>query len=328
MNFYLIGVDYKSAPPEIRQKLYLKRSQIENFWSRITVLDTAILVTCNRFDISITAYSQEEIFAYLELFKREFPLFYAHCYVKKNAFELLHYGLRLGCGLESQLSGEFQILEQLQVWLKQGRFPKSLFEFWSGIVKSVFLIRFKAGLDANENNIAKLLFADLNHLIKSSERLDIVVVGTGKVAALITEYKPDNVHLSFVTHKNRLKAEALAMRVGARVLSFEQLKTVIPNLRVLVSAASSPHIILKPGDIPDSVSQRNKPLYIYDLGFPMNIAKELGHRKNILLKNIDDLALSAKSANGNFSLAEYLIEETVKENECIKSWYTAQPLSY
>jgi glutamyl-tRNA reductase len=328
VNFYLIGVDYKSAPSEIRQKLYLKRSQIASFWGRITLIDSAILLTCNRFDISIAAGSEEQIVENLELFRKEFPLFYAHCYIKKNIFELLRYGFRLACGLESQLKGEFQILEQLQVWLKQDKLPQRLFEFWSRILKSASLIRFKSGLNCRENNIAKLLFEDLNNLNPGNGKLDIAVVGTGKVAALIAEYKPERADLFFVAHKNRLKAEVLANRVGARVLSFAQLKTIIPHLHVLVSAASSPHIILKSGDIPDSVLERDKPLYIYDLGFPVNIANELGNRKNILLKNLDDLALSAKINNGNYSLAEYLIEEAIKEDEYIKSWHAAQPLSH
>ncbi len=332
MNFYLIGVDYKSAPPEIRQSLHINRRQIESFWKGIAALDVAILVTCNRFDISISAQTEKEILANLELFKKYFPEFYAYSYIKKNAFEILRYGLRVACGFESQLKGESQILDQLQLWLKQDEFPKSLFEIWIRIIKLASGVRFKSGLNHNEINIAKLLFEDLKNIETDNGKLEIAVVGTGKVAGLLVEYKPENVELFFVAHKNRLKAEALASQVGAKVLSFDQFKLAIPNMHVLVSAASSPHIILRPEDIPGSISQREKPLYIYDLSFPMNVAKEVGDRKNILLKNLDDLALSLRNSsnylNGNFNLAEYLIEETVKNDEYVKNWHAAQPISH
>ena len=315
MNFYLIGVDYQSAPPEIRQKLHFRRSQIEFFWNSIAALDTAILVTCNRFDVSIAARTDKEFAASLERFKKEFPEFYAYSYVKESSLKVLRYGLRLACGLESQLKGEFQILEQLGVWLKQYKFPESLFEFWNRIIKSASEIRFNSGLNSDQINIAKILFEDLKNLYVNKEKIEMAVVGTGKVAILLTEYRPDNVCFSFVAHKNRLKAEALANRSGTRVLSFNQLKAAISSIDVLVSAAASPHIILKSEDIPDSVLQRDEPLYIYDLGFPMNVAKELKARKNIILKNLDDLMSSAKNTsnylNGNFNLAEYLIEERV-----------------
>lgn len=331
MNFYLIGVDYKSAPPEIRQELYLKRRQIESFWSGIVTLDTAVLVTCNRFEINIAARTDKEIVLSLELFKKEFPEFYAYSYAKESSFEVLRYGLRLACGLESQLKGEFQILEQLGVWLKQDRFSQSLFEFWNQIIQSAVEIRFKSGLNSDEVNIAKLLFEDLKSLGVNNKELEIAVVGTGKVAGLLAECKPANARLSFVAHKNRFKAEVLANRVGTRVLSFAQLKAAIGNIDVLVSVASTPHIILKSGDIPDSVLERDKPLYIYDLGFPMNVAKELGYRKNIVLKNIDDLVGLKKNIynylSENFNLAEYLIEERVKENEYAKSRHAAQCVS-
>jgi len=331
MNFYLIGVDYQSAPPEIRQRLYRARRQIESFWSGIAALDTAILVTCNRFDISIAARTDKEFAASLEWFNKEFPEFYAYSYVKESSLKVLRYGLRLACGLESQLKGEFQILEQLGVWLKQGRFPQNLFEFWSRIIKAASEIRFESGLSSQEINIAKLLFEDLKNLYVSHGKLEMAIVGTGKLAALLVEYRPENVCLSFVARKNRFKAEVLANRVDGKVLSLNQLKAAVANIDVLVSAAASPHIILKSGDIPDSVSSRDKPLYIYDLGFPMNVAKELGYRKNIILKNLDDLVLSVKNTNnylqGNFNLAEYLIEERVKQIDYAQSWNTAQSAS-
>ena len=332
MNFYLIGVDYQSAPPEIRQKLHSRRSQIESFWSSIAALDTAILVTCNRFDVSIAARTDKEFAASLERFNKEFPEFYAYSYVKESSLKVLRYGLRLACGLESQLKGEFQIQEQLGVWLKQNKFPKSLFEFWYRIIKSASEIRFNSGLNSDEINIAKILFEDLKNLYVNKEKIEMAVVGTGKLAVLLAECRPNNVQLTFIARKNRLRAEALANRVGGKVLSFNQLKAVISNIDVLVSAAASPHIILKSEDIPDSVLERDEPLYIYDLGFPMNVAKELGNRKNIILKNLDDLVLSAKNTSnyldGNFNLAEYLIEERVKEIEHAKSRHAAQPVSY
>ncbi|PIQ90890.1 MAG: hypothetical protein COV71_02130 [Candidatus Omnitrophica bacterium CG11_big_fil_rev_8_21_14_0_20_41_12] len=252
----------------------------------------------------------------------------------------------MACGLESQLKGEYQIMEQLEAWLNPDKFSESLLGFWSRIIRSAAEIRFKSGLNFNENNIAKLLFQDLRALGVSLEKLELAVVGTGKVAGLLAGYRPRNAQLYFVAHKNRLKAEALASRVSAKVLSFDQFRQIIPSLDVIVSAAGSPHIILKPADIPDSVLQRDKPLYIYDLGFPINVAKELGQKKNIISKNLDDLAQAAKNTNRclqrNFNLAEYLIEEVVstrpdlsgrcallrKDNEYIESRYPAESVSY
>jgi glutamyl-tRNA reductase len=328
MNFYLIGVNYKSAPPEIRQKFYLERRQIEDFWKGVSVLDSAVLVTCNRFDISIVAESQGKISSVLKLFESEFPEFYAHSYLKEDAPEVFRYGLRLACGLESQLKGELQIFEQLKIWLNQNQFPQTLFEFWSQIIELAREIRFKSGLSYQDVNIAKLLFEDLKNLRVNSDKLAIVVVGTGKVADLIAECKPYNAQLYFVAHKNRSKAKALAGRVNARILTFEQLKQIIPDVQVLVSAASSPHIILRVSDIPDSVLVRAKPLYVYDFGFPMNVDKELGYRKNIILKNLNDLVSSVNITSNylteKLNLVEYLIEERIKDYEFAKDRDKAQ----
>jgi glutamyl-tRNA reductase len=315
MNFCLIGLDYKSAPAQVRQKMYLGRRQVDSFWKGIAELDTAILVTCNRFDISLAGRTKKEIIFNLVRFREKFPEFFEYGYIRDTELKFLRYGLRLACGIESQLKGEYQILEQLRAWLSQDRLPRDLFEFWSWIIDLAAEIRLKSGLNSNESNIAALLFQDLKDLGAGGEKLELAVVGTGKLAELLAEFKPDNMQLSFVAHKNRLKAQTLASRVSGQVLSFNQFRQVIFRLDAIVSAARSPHIILKPADIPDAVLQRDKPLYVYDLGFPMNVAGELSKIKNIVLKNLDDLAQAAKNINryfqGNLNLAEYLIEEAI-----------------
>ncbi len=65
---------------------------------------------------------------------------------------------------------------------------------------------------------------------------------------------------------------------------------------------------------------------------PLNLEMKPAGSQNIVLKNLDDLVLSAANSKhypqGNFSLAEYLIEEAVKENAYVNGWYTAKPVSY
>jgi len=332
MIFYLIGVSYKSATFEIRQAIYLKRQAIKDFWGRAVKVDAAILITCNRFDISIASECKEDILEYLGFFKAEFPEFYAYSYQKKGEEEILRYGLRLSCGLESQIRGESQILGQLAYWIKQNNFPVSLRIFWSRIVNEAFSIRAACGLNSIEVNVAKLLFKDLIDSGIPTDNLKICVLGTGKVARLIAEYGPGNAHFYFAAHKNRLKAQALADERNAVVISFKELRFVISQMDVLIGAASSPHIILSAKDIPDRLLANRKPLYIYDLGFPYNIGRELSNEKNIVFRTTENLLQRHKDGSGNLQRAlefsGYLIEERLVNNARVKSWNAAQPACY
>ncbi len=237
MNFYLIGVSYRSATPEIRQAIYLQRKAIKDFWARAVKVNTAVLITCNRFDISIASERKEDILERLGLFKAEFPEFYVHSYQKKGEEEFLRYALRLSCGLESQVKGEIQILEQLTSWLEQSNFPLVLYEFWSRIVNEALFIRAACELNFNEVNIARLLFKNLMDSGMTTDNLRVCVLGTGKVARLLAENKPKNVQFYFVAHKNRLRAQALANQTGGKFFYFRELKDAVREADVLIGAA-------------------------------------------------------------------------------------------
>lgn len=305
MYFYLIGTDYKNADVSVRESLLSRRKAIEKFL-RAENHKVAILSTCNRFEI----YSERDL---------SFANFLEKGYYLNGKINIFRHSLRLACGLESQLRGEKQILEQLCSWLGQKHFPDRLASFWDRVLFETRKIRDFAGLNQDEYNIATAILADLRRNFPNAAKLGGIVVGTGKIAELFARYCPDDISLSFVSHKNRLRAKEFAEYAKGRALIVEDLSEKLLQADFLISATASPHFIFKKAYFEQLISGRKTPLYVYDLAIPRDIEPTVINLEGVVLTNLDDLtpALEYFSAKikDKLNLAEYLVEEAVKSYE-------------
>jgi glutamyl-tRNA reductase len=188
-------------------------------------------------------------------------------------------------------------------------------------------------LKATEHNIAALLFDAIRESITASEILEIVVIGTGKIAELFAAYRPKRVRLRFAAHKNFLKAKELATLAAGEAISFRELPAALLRADVLISATSSPHFILSQENLLQIAAGRPRPIYIYDLAIPRDIEPQDRWLENIVLKNLDDLSPVFQAHNlkiqEKLEKAQYFIEEAVAHYAReIKAGHTAKPFSF
>jgi len=289
MNFYLIGIDYKSAPVEIREAIFKERKDISAYWANFSS-QTVILSTCNRFEIYLVSANQADILKRINLFKSRFPQFSKYSYIKISRKEIFLHALRLATGLESQLKGELQILGQLERWIAQDQFPTNLKALWQEAIALARDIRFESGFNNSENNLAGLILEDLAKSSRIQGKIDIIVIGTGKISQLFASTQHSRFNFSFVAHKNQIRARQLAKQAGGKYISFQELPQALENAQVLISATTSPHFILRKEDIPSQIFKGDKSFLIYDLALPRDIDPEIGKIRNIVLYNLDDLS--------------------------------------
>lgn len=308
MYFYLIGIDYKTAPLGVRENFYRQRLKIIDFWR---VKEAASLFTCNRIEIYGISNNTDTAFGYFAEFIQIFPGFFKYAYIKYGEKEVFQHALRLASGLESQLQGELQIYQQLDNWQRQEYLPFALDELWGKVLSLAKDIRSQSGLNEEENNIARVLYDDLNNYFKSAQTVEIIVVGTGKIAELLARYRQPRMHLNFVAHKNYQKAIDLARIAQGKVFLLKDLSGLVSRADVLISATSSPHYVLKRGDF----FRAPHPFYIYDLALPRDTEPSVRDLPGIFLSNLDDLTRVIRQFNqGNqekIQLASRLIAEAI-----------------
>jgi len=310
MYFYLIGTDYKTAPLGVRECFYRKRLEIIDFWR---AKEAALLSTCNRIEIYATSNNADTAFGYIAEFSKNFPDFFKYAYIKYAEKEVFQHALRLASGLESQIQGELQIFQQLDNWHRQEYLPFTLDELWERVLSLAKDIRTQSGLNEDRDNIAGVVYADLSKRLKSTQTLEIIVIGTGKIAELLAKYHQPRTRLNFVAHKNYQKAKELARIAQGEAFLLKDLSGLLSEADVLISATSSPHYVLKREDFYNA----SHPFYIYDLALPRDIEPAVRDLPGIFLRNLDDLTEAIHQFNQRnqekIHFASRLIEGIIEE---------------
>jgi len=323
MHFYLIGINHNSAPISQREEIFRQRSQLSELLVNNLDGRGIVLATCNRFEVYGIANDVNSSKRDMDFIKNSISKFVDNIYIEVGYKQVYEHALRLASGLESQLRGEKQIVNQLKIWLEQDKFPVVLKELWLEVLVLADKLRLYSGLDKINDNLASLIFKELSVLLKTEKKIEMVIFGTGKVAELFASENISRVNLTFVSHKNILKAQSLADMSGSKVIDFKNTKGIFPEADVLISASSSPHFILNKRDFSNLDLKSDKPLYIYDLAMPRDIDPEVGSLKNIVLKNLDDLKYifdyPQKYNQNYFNCAEYLIKDVLTYEEKIKN---------
>ncbi len=270
---------------------------------------------CNRIEIYGVAGCADDAFGHLAAFSGSFPEFSKYAYVKYGETEVFHHALMLGTGLESQLKGEPQILAQLDAWNSGGTLPLPIKVLWNKAIKLARKTRIASRLSDGGDNIATLVYDDIEKRLAGREKHEIIVVGTGKIAELFAKYRPSGAHLIFVAHKNYQKAEMLSKYSGGETLPLQDLPRIITKTDALIGATSSPHYILKKEHFDKYPVKREHPLCIYDLAIPRDVEPAVGGINDIYLCNLDSLKylFSAynKSVQDRIELASDLIEDAL-----------------
>ena len=123
MTFFIIGVDCRTTPLKIREAAYRSREEIGLYWQRLHPDGAALLTTCNRMEIWGITEAPGEAWTLCNTFRHRFNDYFKDAYIKEGREDVLRHGLRLACGLESRLRGEYQIMQQLEAWLYRADLP-------------------------------------------------------------------------------------------------------------------------------------------------------------------------------------------------------------
>jgi glutamyl-tRNA reductase len=315
MYFYLIGIDHKRAPIDVREGIYHDQKAIADFWMGLDPQGHAILVTCNRLEIYGVALYPDNAFGNIRRFAEHFPDFVRYAYIKYDQAQVFRHSLRLASGLESQLQGEKEILKQLDSW-RNTVSSYSINNMWSSAILISKKIRSTSGLEEDSDNIASLVFDDIRKKLGGSKTYNIIVVGTGKVAEMVAKHRPLEAHIRFAAHKHYNKAKELASRAGGDPIHLKDLPAAIAGADVLICATSSPHYVINKSLLKALTADRGHPLYIYDLAVPRDVEPEIAALDGVFLQNLDDLgsifSLYNESKRSRVDLASELIEEVLK----------------
>jgi glutamyl-tRNA reductase len=303
VNLVLVGVNHKTTPVEIREKLAFTKGKIEESVNHLfnfpDIIEHTILSTCNRVEIYARANSQDSAIKSIKQFICDFHQLslveledHFYSYSNKEAVEHL---FRVSSSLDSMILGEAQILGQVKEAYSLARDLRStglvlnqLFEKAFSIAKKV---REETGIAERSVSISSAAVELAQKIFDDLENHTVMLVGTGEMAELAAKHLISyGVKTIYVTSRTYERAANLARALNGSALDFEAFKNELHRADIVITSTSAPNFIIKKEIVEKAIHERrNKPIFFIDIAVPRDIEPDVNDLENVYLYDIDDL---------------------------------------
>jgi glutamyl-tRNA reductase len=304
MHILKVGINYRTAPVEIREKLTFTEDALpeamQELKVRKSILEDVIISTCNRTEIYAVADQLHTGRYYIKTFLADwFDLdkddIATYLEITENE-EAIEHLFRVTTGLDSMVLGETQILGQVRdTFLKAqelsttGTIFNELFKqaitFAKRAHKETAIGEHAVSISYAAVELAKQVFQDISNK-------KAAVLGAGKMGELaIKNLKAAGVHDITVVNRTFSRAENLAEQNNAKAVPMDDLHSVLKDVDVLLTSTGSSSYVITEDLMEDVQRNRNKDekLLLIDIAVPRNIDPEIDNMEGIQLYDIDNL---------------------------------------
>jgi glutamyl-tRNA reductase len=330
MNFFVLGVNHKTAPVEVRERFAIPEARLPEALAKLTGMDGIeegmIVSTCNR--VEIFARSQNG-HCDLQQFVREYFGFSAGEYepyiFEHQQLEAVKHVFRVTSSLDSMVVGESQILGQVKEAYATARAVGTVNSQLDHLMTRAFAVAKKV---RNETSIATSSVSIASVAVELAEKIFgsltgkvVYLVGAGKMCELAARHLLSHgAKKIYVANRTFDRAVALADKFDGEAVPFERLYDTAPWADIIISSTGAPHVIFRKEHGEKFLhARKNRPMFFIDIAVPRDIDPALNDLDGIFVYNIDDLQQVVQSHIGDRRKeavrAELLVDEEVRKFE-------------
>jgi len=305
MSILLIGVNHKTAPVEIRERLAFSDEACANGLRQLVdgeiVREGLIVSTCNRVEIVGATSSDQLSFGAQRITQfldtcGSLPggFLEAHLYRHTNEDAVRHL-FRVASSLDSMVVGEPQVLGQVRHAYALGVEVGTVGRVLNRLVHHTFRVakrvRSETGIAASAVSISYMAVELGKKIFDSLKGCTVLLIGAGEMAELSAKHLV-NAGASRVVIANRTEESArqIADEFGASSVSLEQLEQVLHEADVVICSTGAPDYVLTAERVRKALERRrNRPTCFIDISVPRNIDPAVSNIPNVFLFDIDDL---------------------------------------
>ncbi|MGM9525211.1 MAG: glutamyl-tRNA reductase [Peptococcaceae bacterium] len=302
MSIILLGLNYKSAPVEIREKVSMSKTNIQRNAEALQQLDgvdgIAILSTCNRTEFYLDASDDQRAVAALMAFISSYSgcatdLLQQHLYVMKGRAAVEHL-FTVAAGLDSMILGESQIQGQVQdaynYALEYNLSDNVLNTLLMNALTLGKRVRTETCIDRQAVSVSSAAVELARQELGTLENKTVLILGAGDTSELAARHLVSN-GISGVIVANRTfdRAQRLADEFGGKAIRLDHFGAYLDSADIIISCTASPKYIIEKKDIAPLVAQRTKPLLFIDIAVPRDIDPAVAELDNVFLHDIDDM---------------------------------------
>ena len=315
MDLVVVGISHKTAPVEVREKFsFAQKKTVEVnriLKENVSLKENLILSTCNRMEIYAVADRKTDYVGSIKKFLSKYhnlnlAEYEKAIYVYKGNEAVKHL-FSVASGLDSMVIGEMEILGQVKKAYQDakesqttGKILHRLFEKAFNTAKKIrtdtFVGRGTVSVSTAAVSLAKKILGRL-------QDKKVLIIGAGTIGEQLVLYlKKNGIKSITVTNRTFEKAKDLSAKFSAAAVAFEDFRTSLAEVDIVIASTGAPHAIIRKADIIELMPKRHqRPLFIIDLAVPRDVESEINQIDNVYLYDIDDLQ---NLVNKNIKLRE------------------------
>lgn len=301
MSIFCLGVNHKTAPVEIRERLAFAEKSIPEHLGNIreigSVDEAVVLSTCNRVEVYGAAERPGEaldrlveyLVAHFEVSPDEVE-FYRH-----EAEDAAHHLFEVASGLDSMVLGETEIFGQIKkaYATAQGsgataRRMNKLFQQSFSVGK---LVRSNTRIQQGSTSVGAAAVDLAEKIFGNLGGCRVMILGAGEMSRVTAQSLQSRGAKSIiVSNRSYDKAEELAAELDGKAIHFDAWMHHLDQVDIVVSSTAAPHTVVHRDMVEKAVAgRRGHSLFLIDIAVPRDIEDEVNELDNVYLYNIDQL---------------------------------------
>lgn len=334
-----IGLNHRSAPVEIRERMSFHPSQMLKALQELKecpgIQGVVILSTCNRTevyaattDVETGVRSIKDFFASHHGIEEKIleQYLYAH-----TLYDAVRHLFRVVSGLDSMVRGETQILGQVSNAYQQasdaGVTNKVINVFFQTALAVGKRVRTDTMIDQHPVSISYTAVELAKQQFGELEGKGILIMGAGEMSTLTAKHLVSaGATTVLVSNRSYDKAVLLAQECAGRAVRLDDVDQYLAEVDIVISATASKHFVLMPERMQEIMKiRKNRPILLIDIAVPRDIHPDVGNIPEITLFDIDDLRGVVDRHHQERELAAIKAEKIIDEEmELFLKWHNTQ----
>ncbi len=335
MSIVLVGINHKTAPVEVRERLaFTDAACAESLRALVDgelIREGLIVSTCNRVEV-VAATSgaaadgvagASRITDFLSI-NRGVPagVFNQHLYTHADEGAVRHL-FRVASSLDSMVVGEPQVLGQVRhaytLAVAAGTAGRVLNRLVQQSLRVAKRVRTETGIAASAVSISYTAVELGRKIFGSLKGATVLLVGAGEMAELAAQHLTGaGAARLLVTNRTHATAQQLADKFGGQAVDFEALPAHLARADIVICSTAAPDYVVTPQMAREALeARRNRPAFFIDISVPRNVDPAVGEVDNLFVFDVDDLeavvASNIREREREAERAELIIESEVMQ---------------
>lgn len=314
MSLATLGLNHKTAPVEIREKITFSPETMDtalfSLLAHPLITGGVIISTCNRTEIYLSYNDESNADIHSNDIKSIIKNWVKHhcneshdirdeCFYWLENENAVQHLMRVACGIDSLILGEAQILGQVRQAYHYSKQNSALSTELNRLFQKVFFVakrvRTETSIGSSSASVAYSTCMIVRNLFPNRQDLNLMLIGAGEMNELISRYLTQHsFHHIIIANRSYDKAKPIADRLQAEVITLSDISARLRDVDVVISSTASPLPLIGKGMMERTLTYRQSQkkasdLLLIDLAVPRDIEHEIKELHGVHLYTIDDL---------------------------------------